>query len=82
MRLETDHPAHGAARRAHGARYAVHVARRALSIIKTVFGMPDYDRYVEHRRECHPGVPVLSPSEFYAEHLKRRYEGGGPTRCC
>lgn len=65
---------------AHGARRTV--LEKAARAIRVIFGMPDYDRYIEHRHACHPGTPVLSPSEFYAEHLKKRYEGGGPTRCC
>jgi uncharacterized short protein YbdD (DUF466 family) len=50
--------------------------------LRVIFGMPDYDRYLSHRRACHPDEPVLSPGEHYAEHLRRRYEGGGPSRCC
>ena len=56
--------------------------RRLFRAIRVVFGMPDYDRYVEHRQACHAGEPLLSPSDYYAQHLKRRYESGGPTRCC
>ena len=56
--------------------------RRLARAIRVIFGMPDYEHYVEHRRACHASEPVLSPSEYYAQHLKRRYEGGGPTRCC
>lgn len=56
--------------------------RRLAAAIRTVFGMPDYDRYVTHREARHRGEPLLSPSDYYAQHLKRRYESGGPTRCC
>jgi uncharacterized short protein YbdD (DUF466 family) len=56
--------------------------RELAGAIRTIFGMPDYDRYRSHREACHPGEPLLSPSDYYAQHLKRRYESGGPTRCC
>jgi uncharacterized short protein YbdD (DUF466 family) len=69
-------------------RNPLHVARRTLydlrkwvSVVKSVVGMPDYDRYLEHRRACHPGKPVLSRGEHYLEYLKRRYSGGA-GRCC
>ena len=53
--------------------------RRAVRLI---LGMPDYDAYREHHAACHAGEAMLTPGEFFAEHLKRRYEGGGPSRCC
>ena len=56
--------------------------QRLARALRVVFGMPDYDRYVTHRRACHPDEPVLSRADHYAEHLRRRYESGGPTRCC
>ncbi|HEY2824537.1 MAG TPA: YbdD/YjiX family protein [Gemmatimonadales bacterium] len=54
---------------------------RASRSVRQVFGMPDYDRYLEHRRMCHPGEPVLGPRAFYAEQVERRY-GAGVGRCC
>jgi uncharacterized short protein YbdD (DUF466 family) len=45
-------------------------------------GVPDYSRYVAHRLERHPGLPVMSRGEFVRERTVRRYEGGGPGRCC
>jgi len=55
--------------------------RGLVSTLKTVLGMPDYDRYLAHRRACHPGEPVQSRREHYLEYVKRRYGGGG-GRCC
>ena len=55
--------------------------QRALSVLRTIVGMPDYDRYLEHCRLRHPGEPVLSPSEYYEQFVARRY-GNGPSRCC
>jgi len=48
---------------------------------RQVAGMPDYDRYLEHRKQCHPEEPVLGPRAFYAEQVERRY-AGGTGRCC
>jgi uncharacterized short protein YbdD (DUF466 family) len=55
--------------------------RKLVSSVKAVAGMPDYERYLEHRRACHAGEPVLSRREHYLEYLKRRYSGVG-GRCC
>jgi uncharacterized short protein YbdD (DUF466 family) len=55
--------------------------RKLLSSMKALVGMPDYDRYVEHRRVCHPGEPILSRQEHYVEYVQRRYGTGG-GRCC
>ncbi len=64
-------------------RFTSHASRMAhlLSTVKQLFGMPDYQRYLEHRRAHHAGEPVLSPREHYLEFVQRRYAGGG-SRCC
>jgi uncharacterized short protein YbdD (DUF466 family) len=57
-----------------------HLARTARLMV----GVPDYDYYVAHRQEAHPGEPVMSRSEFLRERTERRF-GGGPGRigrCC
>jgi uncharacterized short protein YbdD (DUF466 family) len=55
--------------------------RRLVSTARQVFGMPDYQRYLEHQRDCHPDEPVLSRKEHYLAFVERRYAGGG-SRCC
>jgi uncharacterized short protein YbdD (DUF466 family) len=52
-----------------------------MTTLRTILGMPNYKRYIEHCRERHPGEPVLSEAEYYSQHLARRY-GNGPSRCC
>lgn len=52
-----------------------------LSVLKRVCGMPDYDGYLTHMRERHPGGEVLSEAEFFKVQLSARY-GNGPSRCC
>ncbi len=65
----------------HVVRRTLHGLRELASTLKAVAGMPDYERYLEHRRICHPGEPVLSRREHYLQELARRYGSGG-GRCC
>lgn len=57
---------------------------RVSSAIKTIFGMPDYDRYLQHWYVTHaaPGVFPMTEREYYMYALTERYEKGGVTRCC
>jgi uncharacterized short protein YbdD (DUF466 family) len=57
------------------------LARRAPSVWRKVFGVPDYDAYVEHLRVAHPEQPPLGRGEFFAWALERKHGGRGP-RCC
>ena len=61
----------------HGIQLRASVAR----CLSTLFGMPDYARYLAHQRRCHPEAPVLSEKEFVRVELERKYAGGG-ARCC
>jgi uncharacterized short protein YbdD (DUF466 family) len=47
-------------------------------------GQPDYDVYATHRRETHPGEPMMSREEFFLERQARRFGEGGARafRCC
>ena len=56
--------------------------RRLIETAHLMVGLPDYQRYVAHRRTRHPGQPVMSRPEFVAERMARRYEGRGAGRCC
>lgn len=57
------------------------LAARLLGMLRQVTGMPDYPRYRHHMTDRHPGCPVLSEKEFYAEYVNSRY-GNGASRCC
>jgi uncharacterized short protein YbdD (DUF466 family) len=46
-----------------------------------VFGIPDYDAYLAHAAARHPGMPVLSRRDFFAQAIDRKYAKNGP-RCC
>lgn len=56
------------------------VARTARLMV----GVPDYDSYVTHRRQAHPGEPVMTYEEFFRERQSSRYgeNGGKISRCC
>lgn len=50
--------------------------------IKVIFGLPNYDQYVEHRKRKHPNEPIMSEKEYYMFALKEKYESGKVNRCC
>jgi len=54
---------------------------RAAWVVRRMIGAPDYPRYLEHVRRCHPGATPLSRDAFARDVLSRRYERPG-SRCC
>jgi uncharacterized short protein YbdD (DUF466 family) len=54
---------------------------RLVQAARLAIGVPDYDNYVRHRRAHHPGEPVMSYEEFFANRQQAKY-GRGSTRCC
>ena len=56
-------------------------ARHLCSACRQVFGMPDYERYLAHAAEHHPGALVLTRSDFFVQAIERKYGKGG-ARCC
>lgn len=61
-----------------GAQSRMSKFRRAC---RQVFGVPDYERYLEHCATHHPGEKPLSRAEFFARSIDRKYGKSGP-RCC
>lgn len=55
--------------------------RYLCSACRQVFGMPDYDRYLAHATARHPGAPVLTRGDYFAQAIERKYGKGG-ARCC
>jgi uncharacterized short protein YbdD (DUF466 family) len=53
-----------------------------LRTLRQIVGAPDYERYLEHLAARHPDRTPLTPREYYAEFVSRRFGGGGPPRCC
>jgi uncharacterized short protein YbdD (DUF466 family) len=56
-------------------------ARSLCSACRQVFGIPDYERYLAHAAQRHPGAPVLPRTDFFRQAIDRRYGKSGP-RCC
>lgn len=59
--------------------------RNALTrTARLMVGIPDYEAYVAHRRQVHPGEPVMSYEDFFRERQASRYgeNGGKISRCC
>ena len=57
------------------------VRASVIRSLTSLFGMPDYARYLAHQHAHHPGEAVLSEREFVRAEFERKY-GEGPTRCC
>jgi uncharacterized short protein YbdD (DUF466 family) len=53
----------------------------AGAIVRRIIGAPDYDRYVAHLRDHHPGAPPMTYDEFARQRMVERYSRPG-TRCC
>jgi len=48
-----------------------------------MFGIPDYQVYLEHRRTFHPDKPVMTYEEFFRDRQDARYAvGKGRFRGC
>ena len=59
----------------------VRIASRVAQTVRTVIGVPDYQRYVEHMRVKHPNDKPLSREEFASQRMEDRYAKAG-SRCC
>ena len=55
--------------------------RRWIAVVRTVIGVPDYDRYLRHMQAHHPEAAILSKAEFATARLEARYSKPG-SRCC
>ena len=55
---------------------------QTLRVVRQIVGAPDYGRYLERHAARHPRCAPLTPREYYAEFVTRRFGGGAPTRCC
>jgi uncharacterized short protein YbdD (DUF466 family) len=55
--------------------------RRAAAILRRVIGVPDYDRYVAHVRECHPDREPMTRVQFEESRMHDKYSRPG-QRCC
>jgi uncharacterized short protein YbdD (DUF466 family) len=56
-------------------------ARRLRQSLRLMVGVPEYDTYVTHMRNKHPGQPIMPYREFFRERQEARYDGK-VGRCC
>jgi len=47
-----------------------------------VIGAPDYQAYLAHHAERHPGTPPMSERDYVNLFIERRYNGRTAGRCC
>jgi uncharacterized short protein YbdD (DUF466 family) len=40
---------------------------------RMMIGIPDYETYVQHRKQFHPSEPIMSYEEFFFERQSVRY---------
>ena len=62
-------------------RAVVRFVERAAQALRRVIGAPDYECYLAHVAQRHPGSVPLSRDEFARDALARRYDRPG-SRCC
>jgi len=55
--------------------------RRIAAVVRRVVGVPDYDGYVAHVRQCHPDTVPLTREQFERSRLEDKYSRPG-QRCC
>lgn len=55
--------------------------RAAARIARMSIGIPDYDAYLAHLRERHPGRPPMDREAFFRDRMQARF-GRGRARCC
>jgi uncharacterized short protein YbdD (DUF466 family) len=57
------------------------LVRRAADVLRQLLGVPDYEKYVAHVRDHHPGETPLSREEFTRRRMDERYAKPG-SKCC
>jgi uncharacterized short protein YbdD (DUF466 family) len=45
-------------------------------------GAPDYEDYLAHHRQRHPGTLPMSERDYVNTFIERRYNRRGAGRCC
>jgi len=54
---------------------------RTANILRRIIGVPDYDIYIAHVRECHDGTVPMTRKEFEQSRMEDKYSRPG-QRCC
>jgi uncharacterized short protein YbdD (DUF466 family) len=50
--------------------------------MRLMVGLPEYDTYVAHMENTHPGQPMMSYEEFFRERQQAKYGNGKSGGCC
>lgn len=59
------------------------VGRYLGQTMRLMVGIPEYNTYVTHMENNHPGEPIMSYDAFFRERQEARYGGNGRIgRCC
>lgn len=58
------------------------ILQRLRQMARLMVGIPDYDNYLRHMRERHPGRPVMDRTQFFRERQEARYGGKNGGKCC
>jgi uncharacterized short protein YbdD (DUF466 family) len=53
----------------------------AAATARAVFGLPDYNAYLAHLAQAHPGVTPPDKAVFFRVRQAARFTGGG-FKCC
>ncbi|HVT41286.1 MAG TPA: YbdD/YjiX family protein [Gemmatimonadaceae bacterium] len=57
------------------------LAAQVTALLRRIIGAPDYEGYLRHVAERHPGCTPLTEQAFLEERLQARYSSPG-SRCC
>ncbi|MET0371347.1 MAG: CstA-like transporter-associated (seleno)protein [Sphingobium sp.] len=56
--------------------------RRLRQTARLMVGLPDYDAYLRHMRDHHPGVAAMDRIAFFRDRQEARYGGRNGGKCC
>ncbi|MFN2637017.1 MAG: YbdD/YjiX family protein [Gemmatimonadaceae bacterium] len=61
--------------------FMISLFKAFAATLRSIAGVPDYERYLEHMRSAHPGDRAMSRTEFDHSRMNDRYNRAG-SRCC
>ncbi|KEQ51927.1 YbdD/YjiX family protein [Sphingobium chlorophenolicum] len=56
--------------------------QKLRQMARMMVGVPDYDSYLRHMREHHPGHAPMDRIAFFRERQEARYGGKNGGKCC
>ena len=52
------------------------VWKKSCQSARLMVGIPDYEEYLKHMKECHPNHKIMSEAEFCKRATEMRYPSG------